>query len=138
MILPVLWDFTRLLAAPYDPGHLLQITQSLTDFQNQAPYSLHFYVDYINLHFSTTFQRRPTLQEVIRSCRGTIDRLTSGVFEVSDLGRENGIVQSLKKPNSSMYQLNTIFQMTIHSSSMTLNCPSLFCRISSICPSLIF
>ncbi|MPC50342.1 hypothetical protein E2C01_044170 [Portunus trituberculatus] len=49
------------------------------------------------LHLSTSFQRRPTLQEVNRSRRDTTQRLTFDLPNISDWGRENLVVFNASK-----------------------------------------
>ena len=87
---------------------------------NQTSCPIHSYADDTNLHFSTSFHRRPTLQEVHSSRREASERLTSDLSKISDWGKANLVLF-----NSLTYQLDTTFQITIPSSSMTLNCPLL-------------
>ncbi|MPC37321.1 hypothetical protein E2C01_030795 [Portunus trituberculatus] len=49
------------------------------------------------LHLSTSFQRRPTLQEVSRSRKDATERLISDLSKISDWGRENLVVFNTSK-----------------------------------------
>ena len=64
---------------------------------NQTSCPIYSYADDTTLHFSTSFHRRPTLQEVRRSCREASERLTSDLSKISDLGQSKlNVVQCLK------------------------------------------
>ena len=55
------------------------------------------YADDTTLHFSTSYNRRPTHQEVCDSRRDAIGRLTSDLSLVSDLGRANLVLFNASK-----------------------------------------
>ncbi|MPC40469.1 RNA-directed DNA polymerase from mobile element jockey [Portunus trituberculatus] len=69
----------------------------INDLLNQSSCPLHSYADDTTLHLSTSFQRRPTLQEVIRSRRDATERLTSDLSKISYWGRENSVVFKASK-----------------------------------------
>ena len=73
----------------------------INDPLNQTFCPIHSYADDTTLHFSMSFQRRPTLQEVHSS-----ECLTSDLSEISDCGKANlSVVQCLK--NSITLPINT-------------------------------
>ncbi|MPC14605.1 hypothetical protein E2C01_007375 [Portunus trituberculatus] len=64
---------------------------------NQTSCPIHSYADDTTIHLSTSFQRRPTLQEVNRSRRDATERLTFDLSKISDWGRENLVVFNASK-----------------------------------------
>ena len=58
---------------------------------------IHSYADDTTLHFSTSYNRRPTQQELSYSGRDDIGRLTSGLSLVSDWGRANLVLFNASK-----------------------------------------
>ncbi|MPC66713.1 hypothetical protein E2C01_060865 [Portunus trituberculatus] len=58
---------------------------------------IHSYADDTTAHFSTSFQRPPTLQEVNRSRRDATKRQTSDLSKISYWGRENLVVFNASK-----------------------------------------
>ena len=76
------------------------------------------------MHFSTCFQRRPTLQEGNRSRRDATEHLIFDHIKISDWGRDNLVLFNSPKLNFFVYQLDTTSQITILSS-VTLNCSHL-------------
>ncbi|MPC90986.1 hypothetical protein E2C01_085994 [Portunus trituberculatus] len=55
------------------------------------------FADDTTQHLSTSFQRRPTLQDVNRSRRDTTERLTCDLSKISEWGRENLVVFNASK-----------------------------------------
>ena len=70
------------------------------------------------------YDRRPTQQELNYSRRDAIGRITSNLSQVSQWGRVYLVLFNVSKLNFYNYQIDIIFQITIPSSSMTLNFPS--------------
>ena len=62
------------------------------DLLNQTSCPIHFYADDTTLHFSMSFHRPPTLQEVHSSRREASERLTSLLSKISDWGKANLLV----------------------------------------------
>ena len=69
----------------------------INDLLNQTSCPIHSYADDTTLHFSTSFRRRPTLQEVNRSRREATERLTSDLSKISDWGRANLVLFNASK-----------------------------------------
>ena len=61
----------------------------INDLLNQTSCPIDFYADDTTLHFFTSFQRQPILQEVNSLRRDATERLTSISSRISDRGREN-------------------------------------------------
>ena len=76
------------------------------------------------LYFSTSCNRRPSQQKLSDSRRDAIRRLTSDLSRASDWGRTNPVLFNASKLNFYNYLLDKTIQITIPSSSMTLNCLS--------------
>ena len=75
----------------------------INDLLNQTSCPIHSYAVDTTLHFSTSFHRQPTLQEVHISRREASKHLTSGLSKISDWGK----AQMPQKFNSSTYQHDT-------------------------------
>ncbi len=80
------------------------------------------YADDSTVHYSTSFNRRPSLQELNASKRDATERLTSNLSAISNWGRANLVKFNASKLNFFTYPLGIIFQKTILSSSVTFNC----------------
>ena len=61
----------------------------INDLLNLTQCPIHSYADDSTLHFSTTFTRRPTQQELIHSRRDATERLTSDLSLISEWGNKN-------------------------------------------------
>ncbi len=81
--------------------------------------SIHSYADDSTLHFSTSFDRRPTLQDLQDSRLEAAERLTSDLALISDWGRRNLVSFNASKTQLSIYQLDITFQTPILYSSTT-------------------
>lgn len=99
---------------------------------------IHFYDDNATLHFSTSFQRRPTLQEANRSRRDAPKYWPSHLSKIFDWAGKNQYYSMPQKINFSIYQLSRTFQTTIPLSLNAIKL-SVYCfhLIISLCPSLI-
>ncbi len=64
----------------------------INDLLSQTSCLIHSYADDTTLHFSTSFPRRPTLQEINKSRQEATGNLTSDLSKISEFG----IVQCLK------------------------------------------
>ena len=69
----------------------------INDLLNQTSCPIHSYADDTTLHFSTSFHRRPTLQEVHSSRREASERLTSDLSRISDWGKANHVLFNASK-----------------------------------------
>ena len=61
----------------------------INDLLNLTQCPIHSYADDSTLHYSTSFTRRPTSQELNTSRRDAIERLTSDLSVISNWGRAN-------------------------------------------------
>ena len=61
----------------------------INDLLSQTVCSIHSYADDSTLHFSTSFDRRPSQLELQHSRRDAAERLTSDLSVISDWGRRN-------------------------------------------------
>ena len=61
----------------------------IKDLLNLTQFPIHSHADDTTLHFSTSYNRRPTKQELSDSRRDAIGRLTSDLSLVFDWGRAN-------------------------------------------------
>ena len=69
----------------------------INDLLNQTSCPIHSYADDTTLHFSASFHRPPTLQEVHSSCREASERLTSDLSKISDWGKANHVLFNASK-----------------------------------------
>ncbi len=83
---------------------------------------IHSCVDDTTLHYSTSFDRHPNLQELQISRIDVTERLTSDRFIISDWGRRNLVSFNASKTQFVQYQLDKIFHTVIPYSSTTHSC----------------
>ena len=69
----------------------------INDLLNQTSCPIHSYADNTTLHFSTSFHRRPTLQEGHTSRMEASERLTSDLSKISDWGKTNLVLFNASK-----------------------------------------
>ena len=77
----------------------------INDLLNLTQCPIHSYADDSTLHFSTSFNRRPTQQELDASRRDATDRLTSDLSLISEWGRANLVLFNASK--TQFLQLST-------------------------------
>merc|ERR1711980_82167 len=94
----------------------------INDLLSLTQCSIHSYADDSTLHFSMSFPRRPTQQELHTSRQDAAERLTSDLSVISDWGKANLVLFNASKLNFFTCLIDTTFQTTIQSSSTTPSC----------------
>ena len=69
----------------------------INDLLSLTQCSIHSYADDSTLHFSTSFPRRPTQQELYTSRQDAAERLTSDLSVISDWGKANLVLFNASK-----------------------------------------
>ncbi len=97
----------------------------INDLLSVTNYPIHSYADDSTLHFSTSFDRRPTLQDLQDSGLEAAERLTSYLVIISKWGRRNLVSLNASKTQflhlSTQHNLPLFFDNTQLSHSSTLN-----------------
>ncbi len=84
--------------------------------------TIHSYADDTTLHYFTSLDRPPNLQEHLISRNDAAERLTSDLSIIYDWGRRNLVSFNASKLNFFIYQLDKIFHTNIPYSSTTHSC----------------